>query len=383
MCPVKINGHGSVGVNAHLLSGQEGYRRAGIHHYIAQIINHLPADDPPLQVRVFSHDTADLLPNPSLQIINSRWRTGRPLMRILWEQTAWPLQAARLKLDLLHSMAFVTPFLSPCPTVVTVYDLSFIHYPERFPILQRLYLTSQTKRSCRAARRVVVISESGRHDVRRLYGLPSERIDVVAPGVDDHFRPVARAQVAAFRQREQLAEPFILHVGTLQPRKNIPLLIEALARLGRPGLRLVLVGGKGWAYEAIFERVTTLGLEQQVRFAGYVPDDDLPLWYNAAALLAFPSVYEGFGLPVAQAMACGTPVVAANTSAIPEVAGEAALLFDPQDVGSLARHIANVLDDPQLAATMREAGLAQARHFSWQEAGRRMADVYRRAIYER
>lgn len=383
MCPVKINGHGSVGVNAHLLSGQEGYRRAGIHHYIAQIINHLPADDPTLQVRVFSHDTADLLPNPSLQIINSRWRTGRPLMRILWEQTAWPLQAARLKLDLIHSMAFVTPLLSPCPTVVTVYDLSFIHYPERFPALQRLYLTSQTRRSCRAARRVVVISESGRHDVRRLYGLPPERIDVVAPGVDDQFRPMTKAEVTAFRQREELAGPFILHVGTLQPRKNIPLLIEALARLGRPELGLALVGGKGWAYEAIFERVTTLGLEQQVRFAGYVPDDDLPLWYNSAALLAFPSVYEGFGLPVAQAMACGTPVVAANTSAIPEVAGEAALLFDPQDVGSLARHIANVLDDPQLAATMQEAGLAQARHFSWQEAGRRMADVYRRALYER
>jgi glycosyltransferase involved in cell wall biosynthesis len=378
---------GHVGINAHLLSGRDGYRRAGIHHYIWQLLHHLPATgteaEDTLRYTIFAGRLEAPPLNENLYLAQTTWPTHRPLLRILWEQVVWPLAAVRRRLDLMHSMAFVSPLVAPCPVVVTVYDLSFIHYPERFPVWQRRYLAGQTARSCRQARRVVAISESGRRDIHACFGVPLAHIDVVTPGVDAHFRPRPPAEVEAFRRREELPARFLLHVGTLQPRKNIPLLLKAVAQLKRPELLLVLAGGKGWFYDEIFEAVQALGLEKQVRFAGYVPDAELPLWYSAASLLLFPSVYEGFGMPVIQAMACGTPVVAANASAVPEAAGEAALFFDPQDVTALAEQMEKVVDNPALAAVMVERGYAQAQRFSWEESGRRLAATYRQALANR
>ncbi|MGH2536248.1 MAG: glycosyltransferase family 4 protein, partial [Candidatus Promineifilaceae bacterium] len=346
-----------IGINAHLLSAAAGYRRAGIHRYSAELINHLPAGPDEPAYTVFTNAPAELAGRPGIQTVAAPWPTAGPLGRILWEQLVWPPVAVAGRLDLLHSLSFATPLLRPCPAVATVYDLSFVLYPELYPPLQRWYLRSQTRRSCRSARRVVAISEAGRRDVARLFGVAPARIDVVPPGVDAHFGPRPAAEVEAFRQRQGLPAEVILHVGTLQPRKNLALLAEAVAQLGRPDVALVFVGGKGWHYEPLFERVRALGLEGQARFTGYVADSDLALWYNAASVLALPSVYEGFGLPLIQAMACGTPLVAANSSSLPEVVGPAGLLFDPQDSQALARCLAAVLDEPELAAALRAAGL--------------------------
>ncbi|MCA9972892.1 MAG: glycosyltransferase family 4 protein [Anaerolineales bacterium] len=371
-----------IGINAHLLSGIPGYRRAGIHQYIAHVLQALPAAAPRPAYLVYTQDRETLAGSAHLQLRPSRWPTERRAVRILWEQLAWPLLARRAGVDLLHSMAFVTPVVSEIPAVVTVFDLSFMHYPESFPPLQRLYLQRQTRRSCRAARRVITISESSRQDVHRLFGVPLARIDVVTPGVGAAYRPLPAAEVAAFRQRAGLPARFVLHVGTLQPRKNIPMLLEAMAQM--PGdVPLLLVGGKGWLYDEIFARVAALGLQARVHFAGYVADADLPLWYNAASLLVFPSVYEGFGLPVVEALACGTPVVAANTSSIPEAAGDAGLLVDPHDAAGLARQMTAVLQDATLAAALRAKGPRQAARFSWARAGRETAAVYRRALTQR
>jgi glycosyltransferase involved in cell wall biosynthesis len=277
-------------------------------------------------------------------------------------------------------MAFALPRLLPCPAVVTIYDLSFIHYPDSFPPRQQRYLKAVTADSCRRARRVIAISEAGRQDVHRVYGVPLERIDVVTPGVDEAYRPLPPDEVAAFRRRHDLPERFLLHVGTLQPRKNVPLLLDALARLGRDDVPLVLVGGKGWLYEAIFARVAELGLGERVRVAGYATDEELPLWYNAAAALVFPSLYEGFGLPIVEALACATPVVAARASSLPEAGGAAALYFDPGDAGELAACLGDVLDRPELSAQLRDAGPTQAARFSWGRAGQETAAVYDRAL---
>ncbi|MEZ4645281.1 MAG: glycosyltransferase family 1 protein [Chloroflexota bacterium] len=369
-----------IGINAHLLSGAAGYRRAGIHQYIYQVLRTLPAAPESPDYMVFTQFADETLrQHQRIHLHRSRWQTESRLARIFWEQTTWPLLAARQRLDLLHSMAFVTPLLTSIPAVVTVYDLSFIHYPDRFPTLQRLYLTSQTRRSCRSARRVITISESSRQDVHQFFGVPLANIDVVVPGVDTMYRPLPPSEVAAFRQQQGLPERFVLHVGTLQPRKNIPVLLEAMALLPDE-TPLILVGGKGWLYDEIFARITQLGLQKRVRFTGYVADADLPLWYNAATLLAFPSVYEGFGLPVVEAMACGTPVVASQVSSIPEAAGDAGMLFDPHDKHQLAQAITAVLSNPDLAATMREQGRQQASRFSWERAGQETAVVYQRAL---
>lgn len=368
-----------IGINAHLLSGEAGYRRAGIHQYIAQVLRHLPQNGS--EYIIFTRHAEDWLGEVGT-VRRSRWPTENRLARIAWEQVAWPWLAARHKIDLLHSMAFVTPWLSRRPAVVTVFDLSFMYFPEAFPAAQRWYLASQTARSVRYACRVITISESGRQDVHRFFGVPLARIDVVYPGVDAVYRPLPPAEVAAFRERQDLADRFVLHVGTLQPRKNIPILIEAFAQAAPPDVILVLVGGKGWLFEEIFGRVQALGLQERVRFTGYVPDEDLPLWYNAASVLALPSLYEGFGMPVVEAVACGTPVVAANSSSLPEAVGEAGLLFEPQNVAELADCLTAVLHNPDLAATMRARGLAQAQQFNWEKAGRETAEVYRKAVIE-
>lgn len=367
-----------VGINAHLLSGEHGYRRAGIHHYIAQVLNHLPADSR-LNYVIYTGFEEAWTPS-DFKRIAPPWNTENRFLRILWEQFVWPLECRRHELDLMHSMAFVTPVWQPAPTMLTVYDLSFLHFPERFPSLQRLYLRTQTHRSCRSARRVVTISASGRNDVHQHFGVPLDRIDVAQPGVEDRFRPFSADKVAKFRERQQLPEQFLLHVGTLQPRKNIPTLLEALAQLDRPQLPLVLVGGKGWQYEEIFERIGTLGLHKQVQLTGYVSDEELPLWYNAASALVFPSVYEGFGLPIVEAMACGTPVIAADTPSAHEAAGDAALLFAPRDVPRLVNHLLTVLDNKEQTATMRERGLAHASQFTWARAGKNMAQAFLSAL---
>lgn len=367
-----------VGINAHLLSSEASYRRAGIHQYIAQTVAHLPMDAG-WEYVVFTRHVPDWLSQGNRRGVASRWPTEQRLARILWEQMAWPLLNGRYQIDLLHSMAFVTPFVNRRPAVVTVYDLSFMHFPEAFPRLQQWYLASQTHRSCQQARRIITISESGRQDVARFFNVPLNRIDLVYPGVGAQYRPLPIEQVDAFRHKNGLPDKFLLHVGTLQPRKNIPILLEALARLKQSDVHLYLVGGKGWLFDEIFARVVALGLQDQVHFTGYVADEDLPFWYNAATLLIFPSLYEGFGMPIVEAMACGTAVICADSSSLPEAGGTAAVLFDPHDAQGLADRITAVLHNPTQQATMQAEGYNQAQKFSWQQSGQATAAVYQRA----
>ena len=368
-----------IGINAHLLSGEASYRRAGIHQYIDQVLCHLPQEDDK-HYTVYTRSTNGLSVRPGMRLSRTALPTEKRLARIAWEQAVWPVAARRDRLSLAHSMAFVMPRLFNVPAVVTIYDLSFVEYPQGFPTLQRRYLMSETAHSCRHAARLVAISNSGRKDIQRIFGVPEERIDVVVPGVSEAYRPLPAGQIERFRRRMNLPERFVLHVGTLQPRKNLRVLLDALSGLSRPDVHLVLVGGKGWNYEEIFRRVESLGLASRTHFAGYAADADLPLWYGAASVVGFPSLYEGFGLPILEALACGTPVVAANSSSLPEAGGDVALYFDPHDADELAECLAIALDDPQLIRQVRQAGPAHAARFSWSRAGRETAAVYDRVL---
>jgi len=370
----------TIAINALLLSGVAGYRRAGIHTYISRIVEHLPVKGPKYRAFVLANAAAELPRHVEPIIVN--WPVDNRVLRVAWEQLILPSELRRLKIDLLHSMAFVTPIISSVPAVVTAHDLSFMHYPDHFPRAQRYYLSSQSRRSCRQAVRVTTLSESSKKDINTLFDVPLDKIDVINPGVSPRFMRLGEEPLAAFRRKQQLAERFILHVGSLQPRKNLIALIEALAQLKDKQVELVLVGGHGWMFKEIRERIASLALEGRVRFAGYVSDDELTLWYNAASLLVMPSLYEGFGMPIAQAMACGTPVVASNSSSIPEVAGDAGRLVDPLDSAALANQMAIVLDDDGERNRMARAGLVQASRFTWDQAGLKLAETYRNALAE-
>ena len=369
-----------VGLNAHLLSLTQTYRGAGINGYIYQLLRRLPETDAgalPLCYRAFLHDRAFEAPT-GLAVQYSRWDTRRPLQRIAWEQTR--LAALSSSLDLLHGLAFAAPLAARCPTVITVHDLSFLRFPEAFHRVNRAYLTLFTKLSTRRAMRVIAVSESTRRDVIALCGVPGERVITIPNGVDEAFHPADAAEVAEFRRNRRLPERFILYLGTLEPRKNLETLIDAYAGLradGKTVPKLVIAGGKGWFFETIFARVAELGLTDEVFFPGYLPGAELPWWYRSAELFAYPSRFEGFGLPVLEAMACGTPVITTTSSSLPEVAGDAALLVDPDDTTALTDALRRLLTDSQLREGLRAAGLRQAARFSWTRTATQTAQVYR------
>jgi glycosyltransferase involved in cell wall biosynthesis len=374
-----------VGINGQLLSDSATYRSAGVSGYIRQLLAHLPAATPDLRLTAFVPAAARVASDDLKLHPSARWDTRRPLQRILWEQLVLPEIARRNRLDLLHATVNIAPVLGACPTVVTVHDLSFLRYPEAFPPLQRLYLRTQVLRSLRAARRVIAVSAATKQDVIRLASVPDSQVDVVPNGVDLAFCPAPSQEVETFRSHQGLPPRFILHLGTLEPRKNLVRLVQAFgqARAASPamaGVRLVLAGGKGWDYANIFQKVGQLGLEADVIFAGYVPDEELPWWYRAATVFAYPSLLEGFGLPVLEAMACGVPVVTSNVSALPEVAGDAALLVDPTSVDQLAEALLAVLGDASLAREMGQRGRQRAAGYRWEHTAQATAAVYRRSL---
>ncbi len=370
-----------VAINAHLLSGRAWYRSAGVHQYIHHLLRHLGQADGRLRYTVLLGEGV-LPPDIALTSLRSRWPTSRAAVRVLWEQLVQPWTLRRIGAHLVHGPAFVGPLLAPCPVVITIHDLSFIRFPTLFRPANRLYLTVLTRLSARRARRLIAVSAHTAAETTRLLGVPSERIDVVYHGVDPAFHPLPADEVAVFRQRRGLPERFVLCVGTLEPRKNQTRLVEAFARIHDGQVKLVLVGGKGWLYDELFTRVEALGLSKEIIFPGYVMNDELPLWYNAATILAYPSLYEGFGMPVLEAQACGTPVLTSNVSSLPEAAGDAASMVDPYDVGALAAELDRLLTDKPLRHELRKRGLAHASQFTWPLMAQETADVYRRALAE-
>jgi glycosyltransferase involved in cell wall biosynthesis len=376
---VTAGGGSHVAINAHLLSGRTGYRSAGVHQYMYHLLRHLAQADDGLRYTVLLGEGV-LPPDAALTSLQSRWPTHRAAVRVLWEQLVQPWVLRRIGADLLHAPVFVGPLLARCPVVVTIHDLSFIRFPDLFRPSNRFYLTVLTRLSARHARRLVAVSAHAADEATRLLGVPRERVDVVYHGVDPVFRPLPSGEIAAFRRRRGLPERFVLFVGTLEPRKNLVRLVEAFARIRDGRVGLVLAGGKGWLYDDLFARVEALGLDDEVVFPGYVMNDELPLWYNAATVLGYPSVYEGFGLPVLEAQACGTPVLTSNTTALPEAAGDAALMVDPYDVEAMAAGLSWLLTDEPLRHQLRELGLAHASQFSWSRTAQETACVYRRAL---
>ena len=307
--------------------------------------------------------------------------TTRPIVRIIWEQLFAPLTLAQLRPALLHGMAFTTPLLWRGKSVVTIFDMSFVRYPDRLTRARRWYLKWFTRLSARRAERVIAISESGRREISGLLGIDPRRIDVAVPGVAGDFRPVPAAEVAAFRSRMGLPERFILHVGTLEPRKNLETLVRAYAGLPqRDHVKLVLVGAKGWQIDPFFRLIEELDLARDIILAGYSAPGELPLWYASSEVFAFPSVYEGFGLPVLEAMACGAPVIVSNATSLPEIAGSDGLLVDPLDVEAWREALAGLLDDPARRADLSAHGRERASQFSWEQTARHTVASYRAAL---
>lgn len=372
-----------VALNAQLLSRARSYRSGGISRVIAHLLAELARDPRGSCYEVYLPDRPDpteIPPSPALAYHASGTITRRPPVRILWEQTVLPASLAAARPDLLHGLAYALPLAWRGPAVLTVYDLSFFRYPGAFNRGNRVYLGAITRWSARHAGRIVTISEHSREDIVRWLRVPPDRVVVAYPAADDRFRVLPAEEVQAFRARQGLPERFLFAVGTLEPRKNLTGLLEAYALLSTPRPPLYVAGATGWRFSPIFSMVERLKLESDVHFLGFVQEADLPLWYNAAHVFAYPSLYEGFGLPVLEAMACGTPVVTSRASSLPEVAGSAALLVEPGDAEGLRAALEELLADPARRQTASAAGLAQARRFSWSDLADQTTKAYRAVL---
>ena len=300
-------------------------------------------------------------------------------VRTAWMQTVLPGNIRRAAPDVCHFPNYLAPLASPCPYVVTIHDMTLYITP-RFHRLKKLVLDrTLLPHVARRAAGIITVSNSARDDIVRYLRVPREKVRVVMNAVSPVFRPVTDpAHLTSVLTRYGINVPYVLYVGTIEPRKNIARLVQAFAHLKRAGLphKLVLVGQPGWHFQPIYAEIERQGITRDVVLTGYVPEQDLPALYSGAECMAFPSLYEGFGLPVLEAMACGTPVVTSHSSSLAEVAGDAALLIDPYSVEQIAGALARIHDDPQLAGDFVTRGLERATRFTWESAARATLDLY-------
>ena len=356
------------------------FTRAGISRYTRELITYLHRSTAGHDLELFSARSPgslspDGIPDSSWRVL--RWPLGRRPLEWAWENVA--LANATRHLDVMHFPRFSVPARRTCPSVVTIHDLAFLVRGNTAPEATRRYFTRCTRRAIERADRVIVVSESTRDDLIDQTGCDSTRVEVVYNGVDERFHAGNRGDSRSVVERHfGLTGPFLLFVGTIEPRKNIEGLIHAHEQLGTH-LPLVICGRKGWMYEKVFLAAERSRAREKIRFLDHVPDGILPDLYRAASVFVYPSHYEGFGLPVLEAMACGTPVVSSSTSAIPEIAGDAAILVNPDSPEEIAEGIRRLTDDPTEAERFQALGPARARTFTWERTARDTLEVYRNA----
>ncbi len=280
------------------------------------------------------------------------------------------------EVDIIHSTDFVLPASKKKKSVITIHDLIFLKFSQLYTSKNLLYMKRMAAFSANRADKIIADSESTKQDIIELLQIKEEKIKVVYPGIEERFKPANKQEIALTSKKYNLPQNYILNIGTIEPRKNLNNLIDAYLNLDKEitdKYRLVIIGNKGWKYEDIFSKLKTA---KGIFVIENVEDKDLPAIYSQASVFVYPSLYEGFGLPIIEAMACTAPVTCSNTSSMPEAAGNAAILFDPDNVKEIAASIKKILSDEKLSAKLKKAGLAQAKKFNWQKTAQQTLDVY-------
>jgi glycosyltransferase involved in cell wall biosynthesis len=359
----------------------------GIGRYTVDLIHALSSRDrsPRLDITLLTTCSLAALPIDSC-CANHRLAASHRLPGLMtWGNVALRQAAQRLDLDVIHDPTGLTPFLfgaGRARTVVTVHDVFAWSLPGHSTVADTFIYRHWLPHVLPRVDAVITISQVSRADIVQYLRIPPQRIRVVYRCVGEAYHPVSDPQIARVRKSYGLPQKYFLFVGSVEERKNLRRLLQACADLWATGEErpLVVVGARRWKYSKIMNSVRELDLERRVIFTGHVPDSDLPALYNGADLFVFPSLYEGFGLPPLEAMACGTPVVCSNASSLPEVVGDAALTVDPHDVEALSEAMHRVLSDPDLADDLRRRGLERAARFTWDQAARETIDVYREVL---
>ncbi len=302
------------------------------------------------------------------------------------QQWLIPSWLRQLKANVYHSPYYLMPYYPGVPVLLTVYDLIPLLYPHYASLKARLLFRWATALALRTAQRITTISEASHRDLLAIYAVPPGKVTTIHLAADPMFQPQPPQTIAALRARLNLPEQYLLYVGSNKPHKNLPRLIEAFSRFilnlecGLQHLKLVVAGVWDTRYPEACRQAGASGISQQIQFLGPIAEADLPALYSGALAFVFPSEYEGFGLPVLEAMACGTPVACANTSSLPEVAGDAALLFEPTQVNSIAEALHRLVTDAALRTSLRQQGLDRAKQFSWRQTALETLALYQKVV---
>ncbi len=311
-------------------------------------------------------------------------------LRPMWENISILPYIKRKGIDIFHGLKHVIPLFTKVKTVVTVHDLSALKFPFLFHVKSRLYWELLTKRYIKSADKIIAISNSTKEDLIDFFGVSEEKIMVIHLGVNESFLKMGddTRKIKDILKRSGVflsdADKVISSVGTIQPRKNYVRLIKAFEILGKnQDLKLLIAGRRGWKTDEIFDYMKRSEVGDKIHYLGYVLDDALPALYKASDLFVYPSLYEGFGLPPLEAMACGTPVITSNTSSLPEVVGDAGIMVDPYDVKGLGEAMCEVLESDTLQRRMRRKGLERAKKFSWEKTARETVETYKKVLDEK
>jgi glycosyltransferase involved in cell wall biosynthesis len=361
------------------------HAKAGIGRYAGSLARALAAEAPGRLALFYNRVPGSGLPAGLEYLPTRSVRAGyKPWRMAVWLGHVLGMGFNRLVpgAELFHATEHLLPPLEGIPTVLTVHDMIFKRFPEHQKRLNFWYLNMAMPLFCRKADAIITVSESSKRDIVADYAIDPAKITVVYEAAAPEFRPAEGEALAHARRKYGLPEQFLIHVGTIEPRKNLDRLVDALENLRQGGLTvpLLVVGAKGWLYESFFRKLEELQVRRDIHFPGYVVSRDLPALYTAATAAILPSVYEGFGLPVLEAMACGTPVLSSEAASLPELGGQAAQYFDPYDVEAIAKAIRSVWTDRELQGVMRDKGLERAGLFSWSRAAKETMTVYQRVL---
>jgi anaerobic magnesium-protoporphyrin IX monomethyl ester cyclase len=353
--------------------------RTGVGYYTEHLLRHLVEEATSDEVVVISNrriDTSGPLPSRL-----RRHEAPSVLPRQVWTQVIAPRALRHLDADVAHFTNGMMPVASPVPTVVTIHDMSLTLYPHYHPARRVLLNRPLTNFAARHAAAIITVSESAKRDIVRLYGVDTERVHVIHEAAAPAFRPVRDdRELDRVRRKYKLGDRIVLYVGTIEPRKNLPRLIEAFAERSRAGdlqHQFVCVGPYGWLSRDLAAVIERSQVADRIAFTGYVPFADLPALYNLAEMFVFPSLHEGFGLPVIEAMACGVPVVTARASSMAEIAGDAVEQIDPHDTHGIGEVMARLAADPEQRERLARRGYERAQQFSWRRAAHQTLDIYR------
>ncbi len=357
----------------------------GIGRYVRELTSALSKLDTTTNYKLFvlgAHPN-DLPERPNTNFVWKPTRLPPRWSARLWHRARLPIPVELFtgRVELFHATDFVLPPTLPATkTLLTVHDLSFIRVPDTASPPLKAYLDTVVPRSVNQADHILADSQATKDDLIELYGTSESKITVLLSGVDERFKPVTESQsLKKILAKHGLSNKvYLLSVGTVQPRKNYSRIIHALARLREQGLDIhyAIVGGKGWLEDEMYQTIEDTRLQDYVHVLGFVDDEDLPALYTGSESLIITSLYEGFGLPILEAMACGTPVITSNLSSLPEVAGEAAILVDPLDINAITDAIYAVLTDSVKRNHMVEAGYQQVTHFTWERSATHLKSIY-------